>query len=138
MAAESLPIGGSSVDEDATTIYSKGPVMDIRAPARKLLEEYSKIPPEEVDAQVVNLVCSSSIQGFFNYTRALALRVERSWLSHSAVSPYCTSAIPSLKSQAPSRISSYTDEIERRPVFFGNWLLFRAGDPKARVRRRTS
>lgn len=59
-------MGNSSVDEDAATIYSKGSAMDIKAPARKLLEKYSNIPPEEVDAHVLNLVCFLSNLGSLN------------------------------------------------------------------------
>lgn len=51
---------------------------------------------------------------------------------------YCTPAILSLKSQPPSGISSCIEEIARWPNILGAWLLFRTGDSKARVRRRTS
>ncbi len=55
MTAECLPIDISPVDEDAKTIYSKGSALDIKAPARELLERYSNMPPEKVDAHVFNL-----------------------------------------------------------------------------------
>lgn len=59
MPAKNLPTEDSPVDEDATTIYSKGSATDIKGPARKLLEDYSNIPPEEVDVHVLNIVCFS-------------------------------------------------------------------------------
>ena len=65
MAAGLLLVQNASVDEDATTISSGGSAQDIKAPARKLLEGYSKIVLEEVEAHVFNLFCFASILNFF-------------------------------------------------------------------------
>ena len=63
MAIESLPTDSPMIDEDAKTIYSRSSALDIKTPARELLERYSNIPPKEVDAHVINIVCFPDITG---------------------------------------------------------------------------
>lgn len=87
--------------EETSFIYREGASGEIPDSARQLLEQYSKVPPDDVQAHIYNIVCLNIIMA--NQLRLTSLQ-ERPRLQYPAVPMHWSSPLSGLELESPSSL----------------------------------
>lgn len=120
--------------EETSVIYREGASGKIPDSARQLLEQYSKIPPDDVEAHVYKIVC---LMNPIPNQSELTSSQERPRFQYSAISMHWSPPLSGSELESPSSLPRCPTEGQRRPVVFGARDLLWPRTSEARVRWRT-